>query len=574
MSGKKIWLKTIVLMLAIMLLPFAPFAGLGIPEANAEGEAPINIFVFGANDDTSVKLVLEEEEIFPSDRVSGNGIVQYVFIVDPDEYYELYINSEQMEVVSLDYQRDYVYHLNTSSDYIAELYQYDLIRDGDSLSGRILFFGGEERYRLTFLNPQGTLLDVCMAENTTFFDWLEFAVDSCTIPSGADSLQIEAWIDDDEYVPTNAKLLLGSIGEPEVISVVDANPAPERAELTVRFRNKSESQSDIALYKLTTESLAFNDQYFYVLADKGGPYTVSLQDTEIFLEDWIVVNVISSSGHPYVETARFPLVDKIRDIGNDGPIDFDDMACETVPSTYYCNDMMYINDSFEPSHAKFMNGTVSWTVPNFDGDLNLVAYDIHFADEDKKHIESADRVYLLADPGSTFTYTLSDIPENAKHLAVVTVLIEYVDDGYIKYYTDPFYISMDPSPPLDESLLPSGLIRIEEGVYGYIPTGMRVMDLLEDLSGNVWSEVWIEGPDRILGWDEPILPGSKLNLKSSAGVHELELLMLSDLLRQGSTDPITLKRIVEYVVLMQADVTGDGRFDSADARRLIRELEQ
>jgi len=579
MSGKKRWLRAIVVLLAFMLLPFGQFAGGEIPKAHAEdSKVQLNLYLFGADETTQPKLVYEEyvgessveTSIYPSSHVPGNGYIKYEFLVDYFVY-DLYINDEfQNYYLDPEDQLDYIYHVKTSN-YEVEVFWYDISRNGTAISGWLTFDGPEEAYRLTILDPQGNFAAVC--EEAYDEDHIgeikvkEFEMD-CSLPSNAGSLQIEARVSENEYAATNFRLMLGDIGTPKVISVIDENHEIERVELTVQFRNDSESASDIALYRITTDVPDYWASFRYVPAGTGGPYTVKLGETFVGLKDRIYIQPISSSGHVYLDTAIFPIVDDFEDIER---INFNEFDCG-IANHYYCvSNFNFDEGIYDPTNKKFKEGTIRWTLPDTGG-KSIAAYDLYFVDGNKEFIEGEARVYLHPDQG-TFDYTLPSIPELAEYVAAVTLLTEDFDDGYAQYYTEPFFISLTPPPPLDDSLLPPTLIRIEEGVYGYIPTGMKVMELRNELP-DIWTEAWIEGPGGImLGSDEPIVPGSKLILKSATGEYELELRMLSELLKQGDPDPITLKRIVEFVVSTREDVTGDGRFDSLDARRLIEELE-
>lgn len=579
MSGKKRRLRAIVVLLAFLLLPFGPLAGFGIPKAHAEdATVQVNLYLFGADETTQPRLVYEEyvdgdwveTSIYPSFQLPGNGHVKYEFMVDSNMSYDLYINNEiQYYYIFPGEQLDYLYHVKTS-DYHVELYGYSISRIGGAISGWLAFDGPGDEFRLTILDRQGYFAAVCTESDHESFNgefWVrEFDMD-CTPPSNAGSLQIEIRLGENEYAATNFRLMLGDIGTPEVISVIDEHQEAGSAELTVQFRNVSESASDIAFYRITTDEPDYWARYRYVPAGTGGPYTVKLGETYVGLHSRIYVQPISSSGHLYADTAIFPIVDNIANIE---PINFKEFDC-AIGHHYYCDsDFLFDEGLYDPADKKFKDGTIRWTLPDTGG-KPIAAYDLYFVDGNMDFIEGEARVHLLPDQG-TFEYTLPHIPELAEHVAAVTVLKEDFDDGYYQYYTAPFFVSLTPPPPLDDQLLPPALIRIDEEVYGYIPTGMMVMELLNELP-DVWSDAWIEGPGGRLGSDEPIVPGSKLILISAAGEYELELRMLSELLRQGEPDPITLKRIVEFVVSTREDVTGDGRFDSQDARRLIEELE-
>jgi len=550
---------------------------------------PLNIYLFGADADTQVELFNGwDEYVVPLARAEAfDGYVRYTYEVYPVGYYRLTSPSHPSfgeQSIYPEEQQDFVFHLE-QPDYTVMLGDYDITLTGGSVRGNIWFHGWEQLYRLVFVDQNGSVLGACLDEIESV-PGSEMGIRTnfqCDMPSGAKSLRMDA-VADGFVFPTNALWHLDDIALPGLLSAEDLDDGMETIELTAQFED-SEDAAEVSLYKVQTPS-SYDIRYF----EPGqGIYDFALAGYS-YPGDRLIIEMIAADGYPYAKRAVFPLNDNISVmVGN---IDF---ACGgnnsagtaswlPDPSQYYCLYFERFNDEIVPENTEFAGGTVSWTLPD-TGDLELMAYDLYYADENLEIIRGDVRVNSpeLYGTGS-FAYSLPDAPQDAAYVAVVTLLTEWDEfDPYPSYYfAQPFFVPIgEEQPPQeeepDELVQGSELIPLEDGSYGYIPKGMTAGMVMDKFQVAAGAEMMIQNGNNKPGLFDPVTPGSILIVTLGERREEIRLRFLSELLRPSGTEPVTAAHVTVFVIAQLAaadpvDLTGDGIFNQDDVRLLLGEL--
>jgi len=421
---------------------------------------PLNLYLFGADETTEPVLYQDVYtndgdvplNITPVSSEPGNGYRKYAFMAYPEACYELYIDGElRYYEICNHWQSDYVYHAD-KADYEVKFFTVDVDVDPYGvISGYISIGYADYPYRLTAADSAGNRY-VCQEEAATEtygFPYFEFV---CQPPFAADRLIVEA-LDGGRYHETNGVVMLGNV-EIGGIELEDANPEADYGAFTLRFQPESEP-SNVAMYRITSTIQDHWDVSWYVPANGGGPYSVSLSDAKLYTDDLIHITPISSSGYPYMKPTAVPLVDDISALPAH-QLDFDDPSCPV----YYCEPVYLLYDGYdhEPEDVAFASGKLSWTVPGLEENFRIVAYDLFFADGDMKIFQAHVRVHQ-PEGKETFEYGLKRIPGEAAYVAVVTLIEENTGGGYYRSsFTRPLYIK-----------LPAGLTALRVNGFDAVP---------------------------------------------------------------------------------------------------------
>lgn len=423
---------------------------------------PLNIYLFGADEDTQVELLnmWYEYEVPLMSYEVYDGFVRYTFEIHgfgPHQFSSGNHPSFGVQSIYPEDQLEYVFTLEQSG-FEVYLLGYDIAVENGIVSGDFAFFGFDSFYQLVFTDQSGNVIEACVEEIANDTEVVNVEI-QCDLPAGAKSLRLDA-IADGYPFPTNLKLHLESVSPPAPVHLEDRNPEIDQIDLAVQFTDSPDA-SDIALYMVSNSG--YSVRYFPA---GYGEYDFLMEDLNTYPGDRFMIRLIGSDGHEYISYKMLPLEDNISAMtghiefacGNGGSVGT--MSYERNPSNYYCenNYEPYEDEELVPQDAEYRNGTFGWTLPD-TGDLDLLAYDLYYANEDMEFIRGEVRINSpgLYEDGQVAYAPSSDMPQDAAYMAVVALLFGWEDTGqgygrYVSYFTPPFFIPIGQEPPQPPTL--------------------------------------------------------------------------------------------------------------------------
>jgi hypothetical protein len=385
---------------------------------------PVTVHLFGASGPLQGLMAMDEREEVTapvSIRQIADEAFEYVFHVFPDRCFSLFSDEYDFPNFSIDRGLcptdgdEFVVQVS-HSPYLLEIWNFYFTVDEEA---------GVLRGWLGVSLPDGfnydTVIKIFGEDDPDGESCEGFFLDfTCAMPDKPSHVQVFA-LDGDEEQPTNVNFRLDDVHLD--ITVKDLDSRFGWVEQEIEFRVIGE-EDGFALYRLVP---GFAPDVRHVIPDGSGSYTVGPWETQQFdfigpdfnfPSNFVYLQLVDKEGNFYANSVILPVVDSMTD---------EIAMLEYTGMNPLSGDFSHGNPVFrdDDKSAGGRAGTVEWQVPDYGEYEQLAGYDLYYANGDNDILGGVARVYdPIADP-EVFTHKLSNIPPDAKKLAVVPIVYSF-----------------------------------------------------------------------------------------------------------------------------------------------------
>jgi len=511
----------------------------------------------------------------------------FVFLTDDDaqyrilEQYLLLVGSETFEVMVPE-QPEYAVNLNFSPD-------------SDAGPGRIKgwlhwepalpdFAQDIEQYLFYWIGKDGQRMPPPYDEPELSEDkngYNEYLIPiGAWVPNGAAGLALFAKAGSAE-IDTGTRLMAGRlIMDPESVFLTDADPDPGSVQLSITWSGLAD-ESGIRSYVLYEYGGYYGSKVAEIRADGRGTYTYEFPpDMDLFFP---MLSVRYDWGG---EVPFGPLLYSVDNIGNLEAPDGDPDPNLEPP------EFVSFMDS-DPDEGE-IGGWIRWEKNSSLDPYDVTGYEIAFLDGDRNYLRSLMRVtaplpydWFHTEELMAYIPENTPVPEGAVYLGVFSRYDDY-DESYIGVQAGTVGLTDYQAPPVEQPtdinrIRGTGIGVLTEQEITHIPKSAGLSALLEQLDLHPRAQILeilydgqpIEQPDF---W--PVRDYMELHIldPDARAYRVYTLRTLSSLLDgqnpDGPDGRVDLTDILPYMSLeTPQDLTGDGKFDGEDARRLLEEID-
>jgi len=248
---------------------------------------------------------------------------------------------------------------------------------------------------------------------------------TCAMPDKPSHVQVFALDGGDEW-PTNVMFRLDDVHLDITVKDLDSRFGWVKQEIEFRVIGEEDG---FALYRLVP---GFASDVRHVIPDGSGSYTVGTWETQQFdfigpdfnfPSNFVYLQLVDKEGNFYANSVILSVVDNMTD--EIAMLEYTGM--NPLSGDFSHGDPVFRDDD---KSAGGRAGTVEWQVPDYGEYEQLAGYDLYYANGDNDILGGVARVYdPIADP-EVFTHKLSNVPPDAKKLAVVPIVYSF---GNFKY---------------------------------------------------------------------------------------------------------------------------------------------